>query len=381
VTGLDADRAAIGGLLDRSRLGELSLEAGVRTVDAGLASAGLLPEQREPSHRASVRRVLFEELARRRLTSIGTGLFVNGVVRALLGATVNGPLRAWKARFDAGEATGAFALTEEGCGGELSQMVTRAELGDGRYTLRGEKYCVANAAYADLSIVVARNASVANPFAFELFAVPADATGLSRGELPSHGHRGALGWMRLDSVCLSADMRLTGPGGGLGLLYANLFHERINIAIRAIAMGRVVLDETVEHCRARLSLGAPLVDRQAVQFRLAELHAELVATSAFVMAIATGPAEARFGAESAMAKYEACRLLERISDEAVQLFGGLGYVEGSVAATAFLDAIGLSLSGGSEEAMLATIASSEPPPLRGGASALHSAVDFDGAST
>jgi alkylation response protein AidB-like acyl-CoA dehydrogenase len=361
----DLERAAIGDLLDRWCLGERSIEAGVRAIDGGLARAGLLPEQCEPPRQAGRRRVLFEELARRQLTSIGTGLFVNGVVRALLSGAPRGPLQAWKDRFDAGEATGAFAMTEEGCGGELSQMVTRAERGhreDGGYTLVGEKYCVANAAYADLTIVVARNASVANPFAFELFAVPAGAKGLARGELRSHGHCGALGWMHLDSVRVPTEMRLTGPGGGLGLLYGNLFHERINIAIRAIAMGRVLLDDTIQHCRTRVSLGAPLLERQAVQFRLAELHAELVATSAFVMAIATKSAEARFGAESAMAKYEACRLLERISDEAVQWFGGLGYVAGSAAATVFLDAIGLSLSGGSEEAMLATIASSEPPP-------------------
>jgi alkylation response protein AidB-like acyl-CoA dehydrogenase len=354
-------RAAIGRAIDEA-LGH-EHEPALRRLEAALAREGLLPEQAELALRYPRRRALFEELARRRLTALGTGLFVNGVVRAILQSAPDGVLLDWRRRFDAGEALGALAITKEECGGDLSRMNTCAERGEAHWTLTGGKYCVVNAAYADLTVVVAKNASASNPFAYELFAVPADAPGLSRGGLSSEGHRGTLGWLRLESVCVPAELRLVGPGGGLGLLYETLFDERVSIATRAVAMARVLLDETVEHCRRRHSFGEPLIGRQAVQFRLAELHAEVTATAEFVRAVATRPTEpARRAAESAMVKYEACRLFERVSDEAVQLFGGTGYLADSAAGAGLLDAVGLTLSGGSEEAMLATIAASEAPP-------------------
>jgi alkylation response protein AidB-like acyl-CoA dehydrogenase len=341
---------AVSRAFDAAAAGD-GVEARLRAVSAALAERSLLPRQARPGFCWQRRLVLYGKLAERGWTAVGTGAFVNDVVAGLL-RDGTGPLGDFRRAMEAGSAVGAFAITELQSGGDLARMQTRADYARGGWTLNGEKSCIVNASFADVIVVVARNGASRGPFGQELLVVPADAPGVERGPLDSLGHRGALGWVRFRDVRLPDGCRLVGQDGPLALLYGALFDERLNIALRAAAMARVVLD------RVARELARPCEGGNAGwrALQLAELHTEWLASFALARALAErAESVGSDGVLSALAKLDACRTFEHLSQRALELVDADGPCARTLRA-ALMDAVGLALSGGTEEVMLSIIA-------------------------
>ncbi|MGX1670433.1 acyl-CoA dehydrogenase family protein [Streptomyces sp. NPDC055400] len=231
----------------------------------------------------------------------------------------------------------ALAVTEPGGGLDFDAMTTIVERDeqDGRATLRGEKWFISNAPFADEFFVLARDTRFAKraPGRHTLLRVPARTPGVGVDSLSTFGHRGLVGRVRLDHVQLPGEAAAGAPGSGLLTLMRHWVHERVMLAVRQTAMA------------------AWLAHDSQVRVLRDELLCEQAAGARAVRHLAQATCTPR---EAASAKLRSGRLLRRVAEQAMRR------KPSAVAERVLRDAHGLALAGGSDEALLMQIARSLP---------------------
>ena len=230
-----------------------------------------------------------------------------------------------------GEGGDAYAVTEEHAGSDPSGIATTAEpVGDG-WRIRGDKWFVTSGDVADVIIVVA-----AAPEGPTLFAVPADAPGISTVEDPPFTHHYPHGHptLRFD-VEVGPEALIGELGGGDELQREWFLEERLGIAARGIGAMERLLTETLEWATGREQGGARLWDHQGVSFPLADSAADAAAGRLLVLEVArladAGADVKVVHAKASMAKLFVSEAACRCADRAVQAFGGRGYRRDNVA--------------------------------------------------
>jgi acyl-CoA dehydrogenase len=271
-----------------------------------------------------------EELAR--ASGTHDALFAVQALAALAIARAGGAAAArWLPALADGRAIGAFALTERESGSDPAALATAARPDGDGYRLDGEKVLISSAGLATLYVVFARIDARGGGGSISAFAVEAGTAGLTTTETPVLGDH-LVGTLRLDGVRVSADARLGEEGDGLAAALATLETMRPTVGAAACGMAARAIDETRAFVGRRVIGGAPLVERDSVQMRLAEMLTDLQAARLLVYRAAwlreQGPAGARLPVESSMAKLFATEAAQRIVDAAVQLHGGLGVLRG-----------------------------------------------------
>jgi len=134
--------------------------------------------------------------------------------------------------------------------------------------------------------------------------------------------------IRFDDVFVPDNLRLGAEGAGYGIALANLEVGRIGIAAQCIGMARAALDIAVDYAKERKSFGKPIIEHQAVGFRLADLAAKLEAARQLVLhAASMKDAQLPCLAEASMAKLVASETAEAVVSGALQTLGGYGYLE------------------------------------------------------
>ena len=233
----------------------------------------------------------------------------------------------WTARALAGDAIGAFAMTEREAGSDVAALATAAVPdGAGRYVLNGGKAFISNAGIADFYVVFATTDPSAGTRGISCFVVPADAPGLEfvGAQVMSAPH--PLGEIRFDGCRVSASAILGEPGTGFKTGMATLDRLRPTVAAAACGMAGRALFEAIEHARSRKQFGKPLGSFQLVQAKLADSAVEL--TAGRLLAYRAGwekdRGAARITLEAAMAKAFCTEAAQRIVDRAVQVLGGRG---------------------------------------------------------
>ncbi|WP_232668207.1 acyl-CoA dehydrogenase family protein [Pseudonocardia sp. TRM90224] len=300
--------------------------------------------------------VLSEELAR---ASGGIA------VTALVSAYMAGPhlvrsgspeqKRRWLAPLAEGRAVAAIAVTEPGTGSDVAGITSTARrTGDG-WVLDGRKMFITNAGLADVLIVAARTGPAGHG-GITLFVVERDTPGLSYGKpLAKMGwHASDTREVLLDGVEVAADAVLGTEGRGFHQIMEGFQLERVALAAMGLGHAAECLGLARAHVRDRAAFGAPLAHLQTVRHRLAAMEVELEAAR-----LLTHQAAARLDAghpealrSVARAKYAAAIAANRIVDDAVQLFGGAGFVEESPVARHYRDARILRIGGGTDEIQL-----------------------------
>lgn len=243
-----------------------------------------------------------------------------------------------------GRRIAALAVTEPGGGMDFDAMTTTLTPHADRLLLTGEKWFSSNAPFADELLVLARDARMPDrtPGRHSLVRVPVNAPGVTVEPLNSLGHRGLTGRIRLHEVRLKSEAVLGAPGSGLLTLMKHWTHERVMLAVRATAMAAGLLDA--------LS-AADIPPPGAV--RHAELSAELLQEQAASRRALDLLAEGRCTAPRAAGnKLRAVTLLRRMAEFGLD-YGG---AQSALADRVLRDAAGLSLAGGSDEALLILIA-------------------------
>lgn len=229
----------------------------------------------------------------------------------------------------AGDKIGAVAITESQSGSNAADIRTRAELKDGRYVLNGTKNFITAGGYADIVLLLANTDPQAGTRGITCFIVPTDTPGFSVGRIEDKlGIRSSgTAQLVLDNVELGEDHVLGTTGGGYKIILAALARSRLGIAAQAVGIAQAALDVATAYARERESFGAPIIEHQAVGFRLASMATEIEAARRLTYhAAALCDDGAPFHTESSMAKLFAAEMAERVCSQALQTLGGYGYL-------------------------------------------------------
>jgi butyryl-CoA dehydrogenase len=228
-----------------------------------------------------------------------------------------------------GEFIAAFCLTEPQAGSDASAIVTRAEKRGGDYVLNGVKQFITSGKNADVAVVFAVTDKAAGKKGMSAFVVPTSTPGyvVARIEDKAGQHASDTAQIALQDCRVPAANRLGEEGLGYRIALANLESGRINVAAQAVGMARAALEAASAYALERKSFGKPLVEHQAVAFRLADMATSIEAgRQLYLHAAQLRDAGKPCLKEASMAKLYASEMAERVCSDAIQIHGGYGYV-------------------------------------------------------
>ncbi|MGW6727764.1 acyl-CoA dehydrogenase family protein [Nocardia sp. NPDC055029] len=229
----------------------------------------------------------------------------------------------------AGEQLGCFALTEPGTGSDAANLITRATRDGSDWIIDGTKIFITNGTWADVALVFARTGGP-GPKGVTAFLVPTDAPGFGRTEIKGKlGLRGqATAELVLDRVRVPDALRLGEEGQGFRIAMAALDKGRMGVAAGCVGLARACLEAAVRYAGEREQFGKPIAGYQLVQELLADIAVETEA--ARLLAWRTADLVDRgepFGTAASMAKLFASEAAVKAANNAIQVFGGYGYID------------------------------------------------------
>jgi butyryl-CoA dehydrogenase len=228
-----------------------------------------------------------------------------------------------------GDMLGAFCLTEPHVGSEAGGLKTTAVLDGGDYVLNGVKQFITSGKNGDVAIVMAVTDKAAGKKGISAFIVPTTTPGytVARVEDKLGQHASDTAQIVFDNCRVPADNRLADEGMGLKIALSGLEGGRIGIASQAVGMARAAFDAALAYSKERQSFGQPIFNHQAVQFKLADMATQIEAARQLIWHAASLKDAGRpCLKEAAMAKLFASEMAERVCSDAIQVFGGYGYV-------------------------------------------------------
>jgi butyryl-CoA dehydrogenase len=229
-----------------------------------------------------------------------------------------------------GEFIGCFCLTEPQAGSDASALKTRARRVGNKWVIDGAKQFITNGSTAKLAIVFAVTDPDAGKRGISAFLVPTDSEGynVERVEKKLGLNASDTCALRFEGVEVTPDMMLGEEGQGYKIALANLEGGRIGIAAQALGIARAALDFAVGYAKERTSMGQPIIQHQAVGFRLADGATKLEAAHQMILhAAAMKDAGLPCLTEASMAKLYASEVGEQVVSDALQTLGGYGYMQ------------------------------------------------------
>ena len=268
--------------------------------------------------------IMVEEVSRA-CASVGVTLSVHNslVCSPIVRHGTEAQKRQWLPRLASGELLGAYALSEAGAGSDAAALQCKAVRRPGGWSLNGAKLWITSGNQAGLVVVFARAEE-----GVTAFLVPAGSAGLSVGKVEEKlGIRSSSTVeIVLDDVQLGEDAVLGEVGRGLSVAFDTLDGGRVGIAAQALGIAQASLDASLKYARERKQFGRELARFQAIQFKLAQISADLTAARLSTWQAAWLRDRGRpHTLEAAQAKLLASQLANRAADEAVQIHGGAGY--------------------------------------------------------
>ncbi|NEU05186.1 acyl-CoA dehydrogenase family protein [Clostridium senegalense] len=240
-----------------------------------------------------------------------------------------------------GEKIGAFGLTEENAGSDAGGTETIAVLEGDHYILNGEKIFITNAGEADIYIIFAVTTPDIGTRGISAFIVEKDWEGFSFGKhYDKMGIRSsATGELIFNEVKVPKENLLGKEGDGFKIAMSTLDGGRIGIAAQALGIAQGAYEHALEYSKERIQFGKPICQQQIVAFKLADMATKLRAARLLVYSAAElKENHERYGMEAAMAKQYASDVCLEIVNEALQIFGGSGYMKGMEVERAYRDA-------------------------------------------
>jgi alkylation response protein AidB-like acyl-CoA dehydrogenase len=228
-----------------------------------------------------------------------------------------------------GKALGALAMTEPEAGSDAAAISTTAVKNGEGYVLNGRKIFITNGEKADYYVVTAKTNKAAGSRGITDFIVEKSWPGVSFAtHYEKLGIRGSTTTdVVFDDVQVPAENRLGDEGMGFKITMDTLDAGRIGIAAQAVGIAKAAHEEAVAYVQERQQFGRPVADFQGVQFMLADMATQIEGAESLMLQAAylrdKGVPCAR---ESAMAKLYAGDTAMKVTDDAVQLFGGYGYM-------------------------------------------------------
>jgi butyryl-CoA dehydrogenase len=228
-----------------------------------------------------------------------------------------------------GDMLGAFCLTEPHVGSEAGGLKTTAVRDGDHYVLNGVKQFITSGKNGDIAIVMAVTHKAAGKKGISAFIVPTTTPGytVARVEDKLGQHASDTAQIVFENCRVPAANLLADEGMGLKIALSGLEGGRIGIASQAVGMARAAFDAALAYSKDRQSFGQPIFNHQAVQFKLADMATQIEAARQLIWHAASLKDAGRpCLKEAAMAKLFASEMAERVCSDAIQVFGGYGYV-------------------------------------------------------
>ena len=253
----------------------------------------------------------------------------------------------------AGEKIIALAITEPSGGSDVANLKTRAVRDGGHYVVNGSKTFITSGERADYYTVAVRTGE-AGFGGVSLLLIEKDTPGFTVGR-----NLKKMGWWASDTAelffqdCRVPAENLLGPeNSGFFTIMANFQAERLSLAIMAYMTAQLALEQCLAYVKERTTFGKPLSKHQVIRHKLAEMATQVnVAREYTYRCAARMQAGESAIAEVSMAKNFATSVSTMVTDEAVQIFGGMGYMRESLVERLYRDNRILSIGGGTHEIM------------------------------
>lgn len=229
-----------------------------------------------------------------------------------------------------GQLLGCFCLTEPQAGSDAAALKTTAVRDKDEYVLNGNKTFITSGKNADVAIIFAVTDDTAGKKGISAFVVPTDNTGYQPGTVEDKMGQHASDTVQvfLQDCRIPKDHLLGAEGEGYKIALMNLESGRIGIGAQSVGMARAAFEIALDYAKQRQTFGKPIIDHQAVGFRLADMATQLEAARLMVLNAASlrdagGPCLK----QASMAKLFASEAAEKICSSAIQVLGGYGYLK------------------------------------------------------
>lgn len=228
-----------------------------------------------------------------------------------------------------GKLLGAFCLSEPQAGSDASNIHTKAQRMGNNYIINGVKQFITSADIADIAIVFAQTNQVHGKKEITAFIVPTTTPGYSIAKIESKmgQHTSNIAQVVFDNLSIPETQVLGKVGEGYKIALSSLECGRIGIGAQALGIAQKAFELSVQYAKERESFGEKIIAHQTIQFKLAEMATQLEASRHLIYYTAdkrdSGHSVIK---EAAMAKLFATEAAEKICREAIQIFGGYGYL-------------------------------------------------------
>ncbi|MGA4959685.1 acyl-CoA dehydrogenase family protein [Streptomyces lavendulocolor] len=238
--------------------------------------------------------------------------------------------RHWLPRLTAGDALGCFGLTEPGTGSDAGNLTTRAVPDGGDYVINGTKMFITNGTWADVVLLFARTNDTPGHRGVSAFLVPTDTPGLTRRTI--HGKLGLRGQataeLVLEDVRVPASALMGPEGKGFSIAMSALAKGRMSVAAGCVGIAQAALDAAVRYAGEREQFGRPIAAYQLVQELISDIAVDVDAARLLTWRVADLVDRGQeFATAASQAKLFASEAAVRSAGNALQVFGGYGYID------------------------------------------------------
>lgn len=229
-----------------------------------------------------------------------------------------------------GEKLGCFALTEPQAGSDASALTTRAEKDGDTYILNGAKQFISSGKHADIAVTFAVTDPTAGKKGISAFIVPTELDGFSVPCVESKLGQNASDTAQIlfENCRIPASCLLGEEGQGYKIALANLEGGRIGIAAQSVGVARAALEASIHYAKDRHAFGKPIIEQQAIQFKLSDMATQIEAARLlYLQAAALKDQGQPCLKQASMAKLFASEMAEKVCTDAIQIHGGYGYLK------------------------------------------------------
>jgi acyl-CoA dehydrogenase len=253
-----------------------------------------------------------------------------------------------------GEKIFALAITEPGAGSDVASIRTRAEKHGNHYVLSGTKMFITNGCQADYAVVAAKTEPEKGHHGISLFVVDTKSTGFQAGKKLDK-----LGWrasdtaeLVLDEVHVPAENLLGQENEGFYYIMKNFQWERICMGLNAVALAELALNAAMDYSRERKQFGVPIAHFQVLRHMMVDMAVDLEKARHMIYhAVDLYRRGRNVTTEATMAKAYATEMANRVTDKALQIHGGHGYMMEMPVQRYWRDARILTIGGGTTQIM------------------------------
>jgi len=345
------------GAKERARLDYVTAEVIKKIADEGLLKLTTPPDYGgTPSDYVSIG-IAFEEICGVDYSPFSV-MLSHVLIPVMMDLAAEDLKEEWLPALGSGERLACFGNTEPDCGSDAAAIITRADRDGDSYIINGEKTSITGGMQADAMFFTAKTDLEAGAKGISCFFVPLDSPGISRSRFVDMGaHPSGRASIFLSDVHVPVGLRIGEEGEGFTRIMRGLDFGRVLVALAAIGMASVSLNEAIEYTKTQTRFGSPLNSFEGISFKLAE-DATLIEASRLLCyeALKLKDKGLPHSKESAMAKWYAVDCAVRTIHDLLIVFGCKGYANEADIGQRLQDVIGSKIGDGTAEIMKLIIA-------------------------